>query len=240
MMMFVLRASSGFVSSTNASRLGQLFSLDVDNPPGTTVQRVGESVVLELSAAAHDLNKKTAPRLTMRVDNADFELEVRWGTPLPNASRANQVLGVFAESRDTVVRYDVRTTGFNHRVYGAVVTSDTSEIICRMPRKRGAPDRFKLARTAHSFSFATALPGRTYDVHVTSNVILPVRAVGVFVANSNGTPLQARLLAFHLRAVSRRRAANPFLIDDDGEERDDDGADEDGANFLEKLLKRVN
>lgn len=200
----VMLQASAFMSSTNASRRGQLFSLEIVNPSsGATVKRAGEAIEFELAALEHDL--KTAPRLMMLIEDGDFELEVQWGTPLPNASQATQVLGVFAESDDTVVRYDVRTTGFNHRVYGAVVTSEKSQVICRMPRKRGAPDRFKLARVSQSFSFSTALPGDTYDDHVTSNLILPVRAVGVFVANSDGTPLQARLLAFHLRGVSRRR-----------------------------------
>ncbi|MCC6396391.1 MAG: hypothetical protein IT282_05190, partial [Bacteroidetes bacterium] len=164
------------------------------------------ALALSLPAGvAHDLytGKNYAPRVLQPCANTDFELEVKFDSPL---SQLFQIQGILIQGDpNTLLRFDFSSDGASTNAYAA----STSDGFATAPENRialnpiapndVAPLYMRVSRTGNSWSMYSSTNGTTYTLIGTFTFAMTVTQAGLFAGNGGpSVPAHTALFDYFL------------------------------------------
>ncbi|MGA9117424.1 MAG: invasin domain 3-containing protein [Bacteroidota bacterium] len=162
---------------------------------------------------AHDLwtGGRNAPRVMQAANNADFEAEIRFDSPL---SQRYQIQGLVVEESPAVyLRFDLSSDGTNTRIFAASFTGGTPTV--RVNAVAGvngrAPQWMRVQRRGNQWTQSYSFDGTAFTTAGTFSFALTVDSVGIFAGNStSGGPVPAHTA----RADYFFNTASPVIPED--------------------------
>jgi regulation of enolase protein 1 (concanavalin A-like superfamily) len=140
--------------------------------------------------SAHDLwsGANDAPRLLQRTRDEDFEVELRFATPV---SEQYQMEGLVVEQDDqNLLRFENHTDGARTVLFAAAINDGKAQTKHSSFIAGGGPVYLRVKRTGANWSFRYSSDGTFWSTPVTFTYPLTVTALGPFVGNG-GNPAPA-------------------------------------------------
>jgi hypothetical protein len=162
-------------------------------------------------------NGITAPHLLQSMNNTDFEIEVKFESPV-TAQYMEQ--GVFIkEDNDKFLRFDFYSTNANTKIYseGYDVPNRTNAFVnANIGTNNLAPLYMKIKRFGDQWTYSYSLDGTTWNVAANFTYVINATALGLWAGNEAGTASPAHLAKvdyfFDLSSpIVPEDGANPLL-----------------------------
>lgn len=154
---------------------------------GTSNARLSISVP---AGSAHDAwtGGNNTPRIMQAAPNTDFEVEVKFESPLTSRY---QIEGVIVEQdANNYLRFDFNSNGTNTKVFAASISAGTATSRNNATITAGNPLYLRVRRIGNQWTQSYSYNGTTWITAVTFSHTLTVTAVGPFVGNA-GSPAPA-------------------------------------------------
>ncbi len=137
--------------------------------------------------SSHDLwtNRLFAPRLLQNISDDDFEVEVKFDSPV--TSRFQYQGLVAQQDEQNLVRVDVQHNGTQANAFAGKIKSGNGEFIDSATISGTAPVYLRLKRVANSWTFKYSQDGQNWTTVRAFNHIMTVNQVGIYVGN-HGNP----------------------------------------------------
>ena len=132
-------------------------------------------------------NNRNAPRIMQNASNKDFEIEVKFQSPITSY---DQIQGVIVEQdSNKFIRFDFESDGSNTRIFAATfnngITPRQSNIISGLPST--APLFMRIKRAGDNWTVKNSSDGINWTTAATFQYQLNVASVGPFVGNKGGS-----------------------------------------------------
>ncbi|UHD17109.1 PKD domain-containing protein [Thiocapsa bogorovii] len=208
----------GIVSDTfNRSTLGTGVWTFVNPLGDATLSLNGAQAGIAVpGATAHDIwtAGNFAPRLMQAAPNADFEVEIKFDSPV---TQRFQIQGlVVEESATRFVRFDVHHDGSQVRVFAATLVDGTPTIRHNVATSlAGSPLHLRLARQGSLWTPKYSTDGTNWQTLTGFSHSMNVSAIGVFAGNS-GSPVPANtaLVDYFVSTADSIEPRPPIAVDD--------------------------
>jgi len=126
-----------------------------------------------------------APRLMQPANDANFEIEAKFDSPL---TEQYQMAGLLAKQSDTdFVRFDFYSTDSETRIFAASFTTGSVSTRNNRVIPNGYPLVMRVRREDHHWTQSYSYDGQTWITATTFYHPMAVTAVGPFVGNATGT-----------------------------------------------------
>lgn len=172
----------------NASSLDMSVWNVVDPLGDATVSMTGDQLSIAIPAGAnHDAwyPNHTAPRVLQGAPDGDFEVEVKFDTPLDTYIQDYGIL--VEEASDRFLRFDVYTTGSKLRTFAAFVTSSGADRKASQDISASFPLRLRVRRVGDSWTYDYSTDGVSWTNAATFSHALTVSSVGIYAGTSGGS-----------------------------------------------------
>jgi hypothetical protein len=159
----------------------------------------------------HDIwkNGNRAPRMMQAANDTDFELEVKFESPLDTRY---QIQGILVEQdADNFLRFDFYSDGRRTFIFaGHIVNGSPTQIVKTVVDSAGViPQYMRVTRVGDQWTQAYSLDGSNWTVAVDGYAhTLGVTGVGVFVSNSGSDPAHTAVVDYFFNT------ANPISPED--------------------------
>ena len=221
------------------------------NPLNDGVQTISANrLSLSVPAGtAHDVwvGGNFAPRIMQPANNTDFEVEVKFESPL---SQQYQDQGIIVESDpNTYIRYDFYTDGSETHLFAAtfVEGEPTVHRDIVVLGNDVAPTYMRVTRSGNNWTQSYSTNGVAWTSTTQFPFVLTVTKVGVFVGNNSGgdpVPAATSLVDYFFNTASpispEDAGACAFEmcngIDDDNDGSLDEGCDDDNDDWCDAAL----
>jgi regulation of enolase protein 1 (concanavalin A-like superfamily) len=163
----------------------------------------GGTVAISLPATAHDLwsGANNAPRLLQGTRDEDFEVELRFPTPV---TQQYEMEGLVVQQDDqNWARFEVHNDGTKTNLFAAVLQDGRPTTKYTSAVTGGGPVYLRVKRSGANWTLRYSTDGNLWTAPVTFAYPLTVTTLGPFVGN-NGSPPPAftgRLDYFHVLSV---------------------------------------
>jgi hypothetical protein len=166
----------------------------------------GTQALLSVPAGVnHDVwsDGNRAPRLMQAANDTDFELEVKFESPM---DARNQIQGILVEQdADNYMRFDFYSDGNRTRVFAAtIVNGSPARIVNTRIGSAGiSPLYLRVTRVGDQWTQAFSLDGVNWTVAVDAHThALSVTGVGVFVGNAKSNPAHTGIIDYFFNTAS--------------------------------------
>lgn len=188
-----------FTSTAYALTSDDFNTLSLNSSLWTAIDPVGDSSIsvdgytLQIDVPAgtsHDvwLSGNMAPRVVQAVANTDFEIEVKFESPL---SQKYQLQGILVEQdANNFMRFDFYSDGTNTNIFAAAFSNGSASIKVNAVVAIGSPLFLKVTRVGNQWTQWYSLDGVTWIQAGSFAHTLAVTAAGVFAGNAGSSAPQ--------------------------------------------------
>ncbi len=186
---------STFVSDEfDADSLNPAIWTFVNPPPGgATIAKQPTTISLHVpGGVAHDLwtNGYAVPRLVQSVNNTDFDIEIKFDSPL---GPQYQMQGLVIEQDSAnVIRLDFNGNGTQTRIFAATFTGGFSSPVVLADSLVGGtgilPLMMRIKREDNGWTLSYSLNGTLWTTVASFHHIMTARKIGIFAGNAGSSP----------------------------------------------------
>ncbi|MCK5571900.1 MAG: hypothetical protein KAJ12_04035, partial [Bacteroidetes bacterium] len=151
------------------------------------------------------------PRVIQNTNNTDFDVEVKFDSPMTQEYQISGVL--IQENPSNYIRFDFNSDGINTRIFAATITNEVATAKTGFNDVIGAngfaPLYMRVKRERNIWTLSYSLNGTTWVEHITFQHDLTVTAMGLFAGNNGASPPEHTGLFDYFRG---RIPATPTLV----------------------------
>lgn len=151
---------------------------------------------------SHDLwtNNPTAPRLLQEVNNADFEVELKFESVMTGAFQANGV--IIMQDSLNFVRFDFVRSASSTRVFAASIANNVASTRSDITITAGNPLYLRVRRMNNQWTSFHSLNGNSWTQAASFAHTITVRRMGPFAGNAgNPTPAFTSLVDYFFNTL---------------------------------------
>jgi Divergent InlB B-repeat domain len=148
-----------------------------------------------------------APRVMQAINNGDFEIEVKFDSPLTIGTQAQGI--VIQESATEFVRFGIYYNGRKLKAYAGTFSNDVLSTISNRKIFLTAPYYLRVTRSGDTWSQRVSDDGISWNEVASFNHAITVTQAGVYALNSNTNPP-------HTALVDYFESTNTPIVPEDG------------------------
>lgn len=183
----------------------------IDPLGNSTLSMNGSRIQISVpSGTRHDIwtNNRNAPRVMQNISNEDFELDVKFDSPM---SSMYQFQGILIDQDNTnFLRYAFQHDGSTYRITAHSVSNNTATLRVNDPVTISVPMYLRANRAGNTWTLSYSGDGQNWTQATQFNFSLEASSAGVFAGNAGQNPSMISQVDYFFNTAS------PIVPQDNG------------------------